>query len=55
MLKYLVQAVGVLLLVAVGLRLAAWLITPFVPSLVVLFILSFVLFGLLFPELLRRR
>jgi len=48
--RYLVQAVGVLLLVAVGLRLAAWLIAPLIPSLIVLFI-----FGLIFPELLRRR
>lgn len=53
--KYLVQAVGVLLLVAVGLRLAAWVITPLIPSLAVLFVVSSVLSVLLFPELFRRR
>lgn len=53
--RYLLRSVGVLVLVALGLRLAAWLVTPVIPALVGLFLVLAILVGLLFPEFFRRR
>lgn len=53
--RYLLRATGTLVLVAIGLRLAAWVISPFVVPLATLFLILLVLFGALFPELFRRR
>lgn len=53
--RYLLQAVGVLVLVALGLRLGAWLVEPLLPGLVGLFFVLAILVGLIFPEFYRRR
>lgn len=53
--NYLLKATGLLVLVAVGLRLAAWLVTPVVPVLLGLFITLAVVSALLLPNFWTRR
>lgn len=52
--RFLLRAVGTLVAVALGLRLAAWLVEPFIPALVTLFIVLAILTSLIFPEAFRR-
>ncbi|MFN8103918.1 MAG: hypothetical protein U0U69_05605 [Acidimicrobiia bacterium] len=53
--NYLLRAIGVLVLVAVGLRLAAWLVMPAVPVVLALLVTLAVLSALLLPNFWARR